>query len=100
MRWITPSIFCLLYFISYILDACDGVAARHLNQCLSLWLALRAGSHFGAVLDMICDRFCTASLYLVLSHIYPQYKYAIIILLILEIVSHWIQMFRCSSSMC
>ncbi|KAK8827648.1 hypothetical protein WA577_007195 [Blastocystis sp. JDR] len=78
-----PRLFCLLYFISYILDAFDGVAARHLGQC----------SHFGAVLDMVCDRFCTCSLYLVLSHIYPEYKYPIILLLILELVSHWIQMF-------
>ena len=43
---------------------------------------------------MVCDRFCTCSLYLVLSHIYPEYKYPIILLLILELVSHWIQMFR------
>ena len=26
-------LFCGLYFISYILDAFDGVAARRLNQC-------------------------------------------------------------------
>lgn len=52
------------------------------------------GSHFGAVLDMICDRFCTCGLYLVLSHIFPKYKYIIILLMILEIVSHWIQMYR------
>ena len=29
------SLCCLLYFISYILDACDGVAARRLNECFS-----------------------------------------------------------------
>ena len=51
------------------------------------------GSHFGAVLDMVCDRFCTCSLYLCLANIYPQYKFFIILMLILEITSHWIQMY-------
>ncbi|KNB46688.1 hypothetical protein JH06_0781 [Blastocystis sp. subtype 4] len=78
-----PTAFCWLYFISYILDALDGVCARRFNQC----------SHFGAVLDMICDRFCTASLYLSLSNVFPDYKYYYTLLLILEITSHWIQMY-------
>lgn len=43
---------------------------------------------------MICDRFCTCSLYLSLTHLYPQQKYYYTLLLILEIVSHWIQMYR------
>lgn len=30
---IIPSVFCCLYFFSYILDAMDGVAARKFNQC-------------------------------------------------------------------
>lgn len=51
------------------------------------------GSHFGAVLDMVCDRFCTCALYLCLANIYPQYKFFIILMLILEITSHWIQMY-------
>ena len=87
------SLFCCFYFFSYILDAMDGVAARKFNQCLNLKVVLFLGSHFGAVLDMICDRFCTCSLYLVLACIYPKYKYFIILMLILEITSHWIQMF-------
>ena len=87
------SLFCCLYFFSYILDALDGVAARKFNQCPLISLELLLGSHFGAVLDMICDRFCTCSLYLALACIYPEYKYFIIVMLILEITSHWIQMF-------
>ena len=43
---------------------------------------------------MICDRFCTASLYLSLSNVFPDYKYYYTLLLILEITSHWIQMYR------
>lgn len=57
-------------------------------------LLLIVGSHFGAVLDMICDRFCTASLYLTLSHVFPKWKYYYTLLLILEVTSHWIQMYR------
>lgn len=30
---LTPRMFTLLYFISYILDAFDGVCARKFNQC-------------------------------------------------------------------
>ncbi|KAK8800963.1 hypothetical protein WA538_003984 [Blastocystis sp. DL] len=81
-----PNVFTVLYFISYILDALDGVCARKFDQC----------SHFGAVLDMICDRFCTCSLYLSLTHLYPQQKYYYTLLMILEIVSHWIQMYSAS----
>ena len=44
--------FVALYFVSYALDAVDGVAARALKQT----------SAFGAVLDMATDRVCTAGL--------------------------------------
>jgi CDP-diacylglycerol--inositol 3-phosphatidyltransferase len=42
--WLT---FFALYFVSYSLDALDGVAARALKQT----------SRFGAVLDMVCGIF-------------------------------------------
>ena len=95
-KWrLIDSVFTVLYFISYILDALDGVCARKFDQCIYvLRVTYLVGSHFGAVLDMICDRFCTCSLYLSLTHLYPQQKYYYTLLMILEIVSHWIQMYR------
>lgn len=42
-----PKLFTALYFLSSILDVADGQAARALKQT----------SKFGAVLDMVTDRF-------------------------------------------
>merc|ERR1712130_895568 len=47
-----PYIFFWCYLISFTLDAADGHVARLFNQC----------SRFGAVLDMVTDRFATACL--------------------------------------
>ena len=47
---IHPKACLLLYFVSCILDAVDGQAARALNQT----------SKFGAVLDMVTDRLAVA----------------------------------------
>lgn len=77
--------FFLLYGFSYLLDAVDGVAARRLNQ----------KSRFGAVLDMVTDRICTAGLLGVLAYKYkgaPESTY-FIWLMILDIGSHWVQMY-------
>lgn len=76
--------FFYLYMFSYGLDALDGVAARKLGQT----------SSFGAVLDMITDRFCTAALLSVLSHVYPKQYLYFVYLMVLDIVSHWVQMYR------
>jgi CDP-diacylglycerol--inositol 3-phosphatidyltransferase len=76
--------FFVLYGISYALDAVDGVAARALKQT----------SQFGAVLDMVTDRFCTAGLLAVLSRLYPSMQAAFLYLMVLDIVSHWAQMYR------
>jgi len=78
-----PWITFVAYTASYILDAVDGVAKRKLNQC----------SEFGAVLDMVTDRFSTATIMLVLTHLYPKYRFGFIITMILDIVSHWLQMY-------
>jgi len=78
-----PWITFIAYTTSYVLDAADGVAARKLNQC----------SEFGAVLDMVTDRFSTATIMLVLTHLYPAYRFAFICTMILDIVSHWLQMY-------
>lgn len=83
----TFSTFVYLYMISYALDAVDGVAARRLGQA----------SKFGAVLDMVTDRVCTAGLLAVLAHFYVHdecnrtyYIWA----MILDVGSHWLQMYR------
>lgn len=78
--------FFMLYAFSYALDAVDGVAARALKQT----------SRFGAVLDMVTDRFCTAGLLAVLAHLFQEHPlhYVFIWLMILDIVSHWAQMYR------
>jgi phosphatidylglycerophosphate synthase len=77
--------FFMLYAISYGLDAVDGVAARALKQT----------SRFGALLDMVTDRFCTAALLAVLAHLYPECHVYFLWLMVLDIVSHWAQMYRC-----
>jgi CDP-diacylglycerol--inositol 3-phosphatidyltransferase len=79
--------FCL-YAFSYGLDAVDGVAARALGQT----------SRLGAVLDMVTDRFCTAALLALLSCVYtsgPLPPVLFIFLMVLDVVSHWTQMYRC-----
>lgn len=92
------SLFIYFYVISYVLDACDGVAAR----------ALRQTSKFGAVLDMATDRICTAGLLALLSHYasisspvkmtnvlnplsWPAFFW--IWIAMLDIFSHWLQMY-------
>lgn len=78
-------VFFALYAFSYALDALDGVAARKLGQL----------SSFGAVLDMVTDRVCTAGLLAVLSRAVPSLSFIFYALLILDIGSHWVQMYRC-----
>lgn len=70
------------YVISFTLDLFDGMAARRFNQA----------SKFGAVLDMVTDRCSTALLLSVLGIIYPQHFQIYLLLMALDISSHWIQM--------
>lgn len=72
----------ILYGVSQGLDAVDGVAARHFDQC----------SKFGYLLDMLTDRMSTAVLLVVLSHCYPDQWGFWAFLIVLDIVSHWYQM--------
>jgi len=78
-----PVIAGVSYVVSALLDAFDGMAARRLNQ----------GTEFGAVLDMVTDRFCDACILLVLSHLYPEWRFAFTCLLILDFTSHWVHMY-------
>ncbi|KAJ7528666.1 hypothetical protein O6H91_15G012800 [Diphasiastrum complanatum] len=81
-------LFASLYLISFICDELDGRFARMLDQC----------STFGAVLDMVTDRVSTAGLLVVLSHLYSSclcrsYFGLFLGLLVLDIASHWLQMY-------
>ncbi|KAG6545610.1 hypothetical protein Mapa_012964 [Marchantia paleacea] len=77
------SLFAVLYLISFVCDELDGRFARMLNQT----------STFGAVLDMVTDRVSTAGLLVVLSHMYKGSFLLFLGLLVLDISSHWLQMY-------
>ena len=79
-----PAIFLPLYAVSCLLDAVDGHAARLLNQC----------SKLGAVLDMVTDRSTTAGLTAYLGHIYPEYMAGFLVLIGLDLSSHYMHMYR------
>lgn len=76
----------VLYVASFVGDLFDGMAARRFDQC----------SVFGGLLDMVTDRCSTAGLLCVLSHEYsssPSLVLVFIFLIILDISSHWCQMY-------
>jgi CDP-diacylglycerol--inositol 3-phosphatidyltransferase len=99
-------IYCtILYCLSCLLDAVDGQAARALGQT----------SKFGAVLDMVTDRYaspishkfgllisrrCTTSCLLCyLSSAYPQYAIFFQFLIALDFSSHYMHMYRYGTSL-
>uniref|UniRef100_A0A7M5WIK1 CDP-diacylglycerol--inositol 3-phosphatidyltransferase n=1 Tax=Clytia hemisphaerica TaxID=252671 RepID=A0A7M5WIK1_9CNID len=73
----------ITYLLSQFLDAFDGHAARALNQC----------TKFGAVLDMVTDRCSTMGLLIVLASFYPKYQFFFIFVTVLDIASHWVQVY-------
>ena len=71
---------CLIcYLTAFLLDELDGFAARKLNQ----------QSQFGAALDMVTDRAATAGLCLLLAQLFPSYLLFFILLIALDISSHY-----------
>ncbi len=76
-----PIIFVVCYFISFILDAFDGKAARAAGQT----------SKLGATLDMVTDRISTAGLLAILSGFYERYSIIFVYLIMLDVGSHWLQ---------
>ena len=78
-----PFVTAFLYSFSQVLDHFDGYAARKLNQC----------SKFGAVLDMVCDRVSDAVILCILAEFYPSYSWCFMLAIILDISSHWFQMY-------
>lgn len=73
----------LLYSLSYLMDAFDGLAARLFNQ----------SSIFGSMLDMLTDRVSTMCLLMTLGHLYANYFIVFQLLLVIDIVSHWLHFF-------
>ena len=76
-----PICFIICYFISFILDAFDGMVARAAHQT----------SKLGATLDMVTDRISTAGLLAILSGFYPEYSTVFVYLIMLDVGSHWLQ---------
>lgn len=76
-----PCLFLTLYFVAFVLDMFDGMAARALNQ----------KSKLGATLDMVIDRISTSGLLMVLSNFYQDYSHIFVFLMMLDIGSHWLQ---------
>ena len=78
-----PLLTLLFYGISQILDAFDGMAARHFHQ----------STRFGAVLDMVCDRASNAVFLAILASEYPEWSWIFLGDIVLDLVSHWYQMY-------
>lgn len=80
-----PKLCTLLYGVSCLLDAVDGLAARAYQQ----------ESKFGAVLDMVTDRCTTACLLCFLASTEYYVKYALVFqfLIALDFSSHYIHMY-------
>lgn len=96
-----PKYCTITYSVSCLLDAVDGHAARALGQT----------SKFGAVLDMVTDRYvaslgsrvgphnfpsrCTTSCLLCyLSSVYPTFALLFQFLITLDFSSHYMYMYR------
>lgn len=80
------SLAILLYLLSALLDAFDGLAARLFIQ----------SSVFGSILDMLTDRVSTMGILMTLGHLYVDYFFVFQMLLVIDIVSHWVHFFSAS----
>ncbi|KAL7468512.1 hypothetical protein ACHAXS_008736 [Conticribra weissflogii] len=100
-KWIFATV---LYVSSFVGDLFDGMAARKFDQC----------STFGGLIDMVTDRCSTAGLLCALSKEYSEsagmvllilfavlcsldYIQLFTMLIILDISSHWCQMYSTTS---
>ena len=77
-----PTVFIILYSVSYLLDILDGFTSRTLNQ----------DSRFGAGLDMVIDRSSTNCLLAILAFRYPEMAPLFLILISLDLSSHYLHM--------
>ncbi|GMH35423.1 hypothetical protein BSKO_03291 [Bryopsis sp. KO-2023] len=71
------------YSVGFVGDELDGRFARKYNQT----------SQFGVVLDMVTDRLSTAGLLVILCMMYQECYVIFLGLLMLDIFSHWSQMY-------
>lgn len=78
-----PRTCSLLYSISCLLDALDGVAARRFEQ----------STQFGAVLDMVTDRCTTSCLLVFLASAFPRFSIVFQGLISLDLASHYMHMY-------
>ena len=78
-----PRTCSILYSVSCLLDALDGVAARYFRQ----------STQFGAVLDMVTDRCTTACLLVFLSSAWPRWALLFQGLISLDLASHYMHMY-------
>jgi len=78
-----PLYWCVIYFISFALDAADGMVARLMNQC----------SDFGAFLDMITDRIGTLLLTMLIIDLNTPEKKYIWAWILIDIGSHWCRVY-------
>lgn len=78
-----PRTCSLLYSVSCLLDALDGLAARYFQQ----------STRFGAVLDMVTDRCTTACLLVFLSSAWPRWALLFQGLISLDLASHYMHMY-------
>lgn len=76
-------LFIALYSVSQLLDVFDGYTARYFRQA----------TRYGGILDMVTDRVSIAALLIVLTKIYPAYSLLFIMLVILDIISHFFHIY-------
>jgi CDP-diacylglycerol--inositol 3-phosphatidyltransferase len=78
-----PYWFVGLYGASQLLDGLDGYVARRLRQA----------TMYGAMLDMVLDRVSTTALLVILAKFYPAYTRWFIVIMLLDIVSHFLHIY-------
>lgn len=78
-----PRTCSILYSVSCLLDALDGLAARKFEQ----------STKFGAVLDMVTDRCTTACLLVFLASAFPRWSIIFQGLISLDLASHYMHMY-------
>ena len=74
----------IAYSCAFVGDVVDGYVAR----------AFKQSSTYGGILDMVTDRVSTCGFLVVLTNLYPQYIFAITMLIVLDIGSHWFHVLR------
>eukprot|EP00891_Asterochloris_glomerata_P000632 jgi/Astpho2/632/Aster-04474 len=78
-----PVAFVIAYFLAFVADETDGRYARKFQQTSTL----------GGVLDMVTDRVSTTGLLLLLTAAYPHLQLYFMLLVTLDLASHWYQMY-------